>query len=167
MTFCRLTQRGLHWQWGWKWSSSHPFISLLFCCPPGAAYLGHNPQSFLLFFWPPFHNTSCTPTQSDICWWNYIFSRSNMVVCHYDACFWWSQLSEKVLRLRQLMPTAWQQHESQALTEKRVGGGILGGGKGMGVAVGSYANESFGSKELTYYYVITVLFPIQRMLLIY
>lgn len=118
MTFCRLTHQGLRWQPGWKWSSSHPLISLLFCSPPGTACLGPNPPSFLLFLGPPFHNTSCTPTQSDICWWNYIFSWSNTVVCHYDACFWWSQLSEKVLRLRQLTPTVWQQHESQALTEE-------------------------------------------------
>lgn len=126
------------------------FIGLLFCSPPGTACLGPNPQSFIIYFFLG-PQLPCCPMQSDICWWNYIFSRSDMVVCHCDACFWWSWLSEKVLTLRQLTPTTWQQHEGQALTEE----GVItrwkilshATNKNILTSVGSNANESLGWKE--------------------
>lgn len=99
----------------WKWS----MLSLLTflhqqkcytCSLPARWILALIQHSFFFFFPPPsptiLHNKTFS-TCSDISWWIDLSHRSNIVVCHDDACF--GRIDHlKVLKLRQFMPTAWQ-----------------------------------------------------------
>lgn len=72
-------------------SSSAETLHLFFS---GTMGLGADPASL---FFPPSPTILCNKTFStcsDVRWWIDLCRRSNTVVCHDDACFWWNWSSQ-------------------------------------------------------------------------
>lgn len=72
------------------------------------------PSSSDFFHQQPYCTKKHVSTPSDICWWIDPFCSSKIAMCCGDACL--DGIDHlKLLRLRQCMPTAWQQHIFEVL----------------------------------------------------